>query len=219
MVADALSRKAASMCRLARSVASERPLAIEVQNLANNFVRFDVSNLGRVLACVEARGEAKEAMLDSEGLLKIKGCVRVPRVGGLIRLILEEAHNSRYSIYPGEMKMYRDLRQHLWWGRMKRDIADSVLCMRIISKSSVSTSNLLRYHSDGSYIVLWDSVLLDENLSYEEEPIVILDIEVQKLRTKEIASVKVQWKHRLVEEATWEPESDMRSRYPQLFTE
>ncbi|XP_059310951.1 uncharacterized protein LOC132062389 [Lycium ferocissimum] len=79
-------------------------------------------------------------------------------------------------------------------------------------------SMLKKYHSDGSYIIRWDSVLLDENLSYEEEPISILDREVRKLRSKEIASVKIQWKHRPVEEVTWETESDMRSRYPQLFT-
>ncbi|WMV10229.1 hypothetical protein MTR67_003614, partial [Solanum verrucosum] len=52
---------------------------------------------------------------------------------------------------------------------------------------------------------------------YEEEPIAILDHDVQKLRTKEIKSVKVQWKHLPIEEATWETENDMRDRCPQLF--
>ena len=45
---------------------------------------------------------------------------------------------------------------------------------------------------DGNYIIRWDSLLLDENLSYEEEPVAILDREVRKLRSREIASVKVQ---------------------------
>ncbi|XP_059295487.1 uncharacterized protein LOC132048818 [Lycium ferocissimum] len=53
--------------------------------------------------------------------------------------------------------------------------------------------SLKRYHSDGSYIVRWDSVLLDKNLSYEEELIAILDRQVRKLRSKKISSVKVQW--------------------------
>ncbi|XP_049365179.1 uncharacterized protein LOC125829996 [Solanum verrucosum] len=44
---------------------------------------------------------------------------------------------------------------------------------------------------------------------YGEEPVAILDLDVRKLRTKEIKSVKVQWKHSLVEEATWETEKDM----------
>ncbi|XP_069142902.1 uncharacterized protein, partial [Solanum lycopersicum] len=75
-------------------------------------------------------------------------------------------------------------------------------------------SMLKRYHGDGNYIIRWDSVLLDENLSYEEEPVAILDREIRKLRSREIASIKVQWKNRPVEEATWEKEADMRERYP-----
>nr|XP_025887986.1 uncharacterized protein LOC112941861 [Solanum lycopersicum] len=55
------------------------------------------------------------------------------------------------------------------------------------------------------------------NLTFEEEPIAIFARQVRKLSTKEIASVKVQWKHRSAGEATWETESDMRARYPQLF--
>ena len=51
---------------------------------------------------------------------------------------------------------------------------------------------LKRYHGDGNYIIRWDLVLLDENLSYEEEPVAILDREVRKLRSREIASIKVQ---------------------------
>ncbi|XP_059292574.1 uncharacterized protein LOC132046044 [Lycium ferocissimum] len=63
-------------------------------------------------------------------------------------------------------------------------------------------SMLKKYYSDGSYIVRWDYVLLNENLSCREEPIAILDRQVRKLRSKEIASVKVQWKHHPVEETT-----------------
>ena len=51
--------------------------------------------------------------------------------------------------------------------------------------------------------------MLDEDLSYEEEHVVILDREIRKLRSREIASIKVQWKNRPIEEATWEKEVDM----------
>ena len=37
------------------------------------------------------------------------------------------------------------------------------------------------------------------------------------MRSKDIASVKVQWRGQPVEEATWETEREMRSRYPRLF--
>ena len=82
-----------------------------------------------------------------------------------------------------------------------------------------NVSMLKRYHGDGNYIIRWDSVLLDENLSYEEEPVAILDREVRKLRSREIASIKVQWKNRPVEESTWEKEADMQEKYPHLFTD
>ena len=80
-------------------------------------------------------------------------------------------------------------------------------------------SMLTRYHGDGNYIIRWDSVLLDENLSYEEESVAILDREVRKLRSMEIASIKVQWKNRLVKESSWEKEADMQERFPLLFTD
>ena len=67
-------------------------------------------------------------------------------------------------------------------------------------------SMLKRYHGDGNYIIRW-------------EPVAILNREVRKLRSREIASIKVQWKNRPVEEATWEKEADLREKYPHLYTD
>ncbi|WMV45382.1 hypothetical protein MTR67_038767 [Solanum verrucosum] len=58
---------------------------------------------------------------------------------------------------------------------------------------------------------------VNENLSYEEVPVEILDRQVKKLRNKEVASIKVLWRNHLVEGATWEAEVDLKSRYPHLF--
>ncbi|WMV14159.1 hypothetical protein MTR67_007544 [Solanum verrucosum] len=69
-----------------------------------------------------------------------------------------------------------------------------------------------KYHGDEDYIIKWDSILLEKGLQYEEEPVAILDHDGRKLRNKEIKSMKVQWKHRLIEEGTWETEKDMRSK-------
>ena len=72
------------------------------------------------------RGETKEVVLDSDGVLRIRGRICVLKIGDFIRLILEEAHYSWYSIHPGAAKMYHDLSQHYWWCGMKRDITDFV---------------------------------------------------------------------------------------------
>nr|GEZ94497.1 putative reverse transcriptase domain, ribonuclease H-like domain, aspartic peptidase domain protein [Tanacetum cinerariifolium] len=50
----------------------------------------------------------------------------IPSVGGVRKLIMDEAHTSRYSIHPGADKMYCDLRDLYWWPGMKRDIAKYV---------------------------------------------------------------------------------------------
>ncbi|CAN4096710.1 unnamed protein product [Withania somnifera] len=71
-------------------------------------------------------------------------------------------------------------------------------------------SMLQRYMPDESHVNREDSVRLDENLYFVEEPVLIFTREVRKLRSREIPTVKVRWSHRLIEEATWEIESEMR---------
>jgi hypothetical protein len=66
---------------------------------------------------------------DDEGVLWYKGRICVPNVKELEDKILHEAHESTYSIHPGENKMYHDLKATYWWYGMKRDVAEYVaLC-------------------------------------------------------------------------------------------
>ena len=62
-----------------------------------------------------------------------------------------------------------------------------------------------------------EGVGVQENLSYEEVLLKILDIQVKRLRIKEVIFVKVLWKNQLVEGATWEVEVDKKSCYPHPF--
>ena len=51
------------------------------------------------------------------------------------KLILQEAHDSPYSIHPGNTKMYLDLKETFWWTGMKKDITEYVavcdVCQRV----------------------------------------------------------------------------------------
>ncbi|KAL3360779.1 hypothetical protein AABB24_013964 [Solanum stoloniferum] len=78
-------------------------------------------------------------------------------------------------------------------------------------------SMLKKCMGDPSLIVQTENMGIKENLSYEETSVQNLDRQVCKLRTKEVASVKVLWRNQFIEEATWEAEEDMKRRYPQLF--
>jgi hypothetical protein len=66
---------------------------------------------------------------DDEGVLWYKGRIYVPNIKELKEKILREAHESAYSIHPGENKMYHDLKATYWWYGMKRDVGEYVaLC-------------------------------------------------------------------------------------------
>ncbi|XP_070054806.1 uncharacterized protein [Nicotiana tomentosiformis] len=78
-------------------------------------------------------------------------------------------------------------------------------------------SMLWKYVGDPFHVLDFITVQLDGDLTYDVEPVAILDWQVQKLRSKNIASEKVQWRGHPVEESTWETERDMRNRYPCLF--
>ncbi|KAL0544935.1 hypothetical protein IC582_020065 [Cucumis melo] len=78
-------------------------------------------------------------------------------------------------------------------------------------------SMLRKYVPNPSHVVDYEPLEIDENLSYVERPVEVLAREVKTLRNKEIPLVKVLWRNHRVEEATWEREDDMRSRYPELF--
>ncbi|WMV08148.1 hypothetical protein MTR67_001533 [Solanum verrucosum] len=70
---------------------------------------------------------------------------------------------------------------------------------------------------DPSLIISTEDIGIKENLSYEEIHVHIFDRQVRKLRTKEVASIKVFWRDKFVEVVTWEAEEDMKKRYPHLF--
>ncbi|XP_070015353.1 uncharacterized protein [Nicotiana sylvestris] len=126
----------------------DRPLANDVQVLANRFVRLDISEPSWVLDCVVSRSslfdhirecqydyppflvledkvlhdDSIDVTIGDDGVLRMQGRICMPNVDGLRELILEEAYSLQYFIHSGAVKMYQDLRQHYWWRRMKKVI-------------------------------------------------------------------------------------------------
>ena len=70
---------------------------------------------------------------------------------------------------------------------------------------------------DLSLIIPTENVEIKDRLSYEKILVQILDRQVCKLITKEVAPVKVFWRHQFIEETTWEDEEDVKKRYPHIF--
>lgn len=76
--------------------------------------------------------------------------------------------------------------------------------------------NVMRFIKKGKLSPRYsrDSVLLYKDLTYQEEPITILDQNAWKLRMKEICSIKVQWKNHSVDETTWKIKKEIQDKYP-----
>ena len=78
-------------------------------------------------------------------------------------------------------------------------------------------SMLRKYISDLSHVLEPPPFELDEDLTFEVQPVGIVDQEIKELRNKTIPMVKVLWKSGSIEETTWETEAFMRKYHPYLF--
>ena len=78
-------------------------------------------------------------------------------------------------------------------------------------------SMLRRYTLDPAHVVDWREIEVDTDGTFEEGQVCIVDSRDQVLRRKTVRLVRVLWRHRGVDESTWECEDTMRATYPFLF--
>jgi hypothetical protein len=78
------------------------------------------------------------------------------------KIILDEAHRSKFSIHPGSTKMYQDLKQNFWWSNMKVDVAKYVAecgtCHRM-KASHLKSAGVLQPLSIPMW--KWDDISMD----------------------------------------------------------
>ena len=151
VVADALSRKERlNMFTTANEVFEEfKKLQIEVRIPESSTevmytMIFEPELIEKIRRCQEEvmnqeinslTGEEVCTQKDDKGIFRFSSRIWIPNVPELKQEVLQEAHNSRYSIHPGSTKMYQDLKQNFWWPNMKREIAEWVTkcytCQRV----------------------------------------------------------------------------------------
>ena len=59
---------------------------------------------------------------------------------------------------------------------------------------------------------------VQDDLTYSEHPVKILETSQRITRSKIIKMCKVQWSHHSEDEATWEREDELMAEFPQLFS-
>ncbi|XP_068339011.1 uncharacterized protein [Pyrus communis] len=78
-------------------------------------------------------------------------------------------------------------------------------------------SLLRHYVADSSHVIPPQPLEINLDLTYDDEPVTILDWKEKVLRNKTMSLVKVLWSNHSAEDSTWETEDRMRDLYPRLF--
>ncbi|XP_056158384.1 uncharacterized protein LOC130134750 [Syzygium oleosum] len=78
-------------------------------------------------------------------------------------------------------------------------------------------SLLRKYVPNPEHVLDFTPLRLRENLTYEDQPIRIVDRKDRVLRRWTIPYVKIQWRNHTEREATWELEEEAKRKYPHLF--
>jgi len=79
-------------------------------------------------------------------------------------------------------------------------------------------SQLRKYDPGLIHVIELEPLQLREDVTYEENPIEILDCRENHFCNTVVSIVKVLWANHTTAEATWKPEEEMQSKYPHLFT-
>ncbi|GJV50637.1 putative reverse transcriptase domain-containing protein [Tanacetum coccineum] len=122
VVADALSRKERLKPRRVRAMSMTIQFGLKAKTLEAQYeASKDLKAPTEWLRGLETHFERRD-----DDRIYFFGRIWIPSVGGVRKLIMGEAHTSRYSVHPGAGKMYYDLRDLYWWLGLKRDIAEYV---------------------------------------------------------------------------------------------
>ncbi|GJS30333.1 putative reverse transcriptase domain-containing protein [Tanacetum coccineum] len=154
-------------------------------------------------------------------------------VGGVRKLIMDEAHTSRiFSTFP--VSPWKGVVRFGKKGKLAPryvgpfEIVECVgpVAYRLKLPQELScvhdtfhVSNLKKCLAEPDVQVPLDEIEIDENLRFVEEPIEIVERDVKKLKRRRIPLVKVSWNSRQRVGYTWEHEDQFRKKYPHLFSE
>ncbi|XP_075499913.1 uncharacterized protein LOC142538482 [Primulina tabacum] len=102
-----------------------RELKAQLQDLLNKgYIRHSVSPWGVRLSMQGIY--VQYYRLADDGNLRMNDRWVIPDISELRQGLLRRANFCRYSIHPGDKKMYKDLRSPFWWKGMNRDVIDFV---------------------------------------------------------------------------------------------
>jgi hypothetical protein len=78
-------------------------------------------------------------------------------------------------------------------------------------------SMLRKYIRDPELKIEVDPIIIQQDLTIDAQPVCVLESSERVMRNHTIKYIKILWSNQTEREATWELESTMRNKYPDLF--
>jgi hypothetical protein len=78
-------------------------------------------------------------------------------------------------------------------------------------------SMLRKYIRDPELNIEFDPIIIQQDLTIDAQPVRVLEFLERVIRNRTIKYVKIIWSNQTEREATWELESIMHNKYPDLF--
>ena len=169
VVADALSRKMISALtlkdydwRLAPDGALLARLNVipDLRQMIVNVQKNDAKL--QELAQLVSTGDKTYFAINGSGDLLHKNRLCVPNDMELKKKILDESHNTVFTMHPESNKMFQDMKQSYWWRGMKKDISEYVAkcltCQQVKAEHQVP-SGLLNPLPIPQW--KWDNITMD----------------------------------------------------------
>jgi hypothetical protein len=78
-------------------------------------------------------------------------------------------------------------------------------------------SMLRKYIRDPELKIEADPIIIQQDLTIDAQPVHVLEFSERVMSNHTIKYVKILWSNQMEREATWELESTMRNKYPDLF--
>ncbi|KAL4355384.1 hypothetical protein GQ457_06G011820 [Hibiscus cannabinus] len=213
VVVDALSQKSNSASLAINAhfrLTKERKLLSELHVQPYLVSRFkELQRMDPKLQKIATNLEAKhnsEFSVKSDGPLYFKNRMCISNDEVLRKEMLDEAHQSSFSIHPGSVSPWKKVLRFGKKGKLSPryigpfEVLDKVgpVAYRLVLPPKFDkihnvflVSMIRKYRSDPSHVLEAEEVELNLDLTYEEEPVMILDREVKRLQNKNVSLVKI----------------------------
>ncbi|XP_070672102.1 uncharacterized protein [Malus domestica] len=158
------------------------------------------------------RGKKKDFRIqETDGMLMQESRMYVPNNAEFKKEILDEAHILAYTMHPGGVVRFgkkgklspRYIGPYMITERVSEVAYRLELPPELSRVHNVFHVSMLRHYvSNHSHVIPPQPLEITSDLSYNEEPMTILDWKDKELRNKTVHLVKVLWRNQSVEEAT-----------------